>query len=439
MQRVSRIFITYRSDDPGWSVLLDRELSQVFGSDQVFRASRAMELGDSFPERIREGVAQASVLLAVIGPRWLEPVDGVRRIDDPDDWVRQEIRLALAQGMLVVPVLVDGAPPLASADLPADVRALADRQHARLGHKDAYEDVRRLVERLVRRVPGLEPRRPLAALTDHAVPGDGPDPGPPPPARAGGGFPRAPSGVPVVLGAALMVGSVLLPWFDPRFVDLTWTEWTFGVLLPEHVLALGILVPATLLLMFGVAPAAAVGAAAGAALLGLDVAAWELVVVPGMRFGVYVFVAGAVLVLLGALAWCRRAAAIAPVRPNRGPRTVAGLAVVLLAQLLQIGSTPDHPEYLPLTAVRAGVVLLLVAVVMAPRLITTEVVAAARGAGAVVGLVTVVSVGHFLVRFHADGAEATDIPGRLLLTGVVAAGLWLALPGPGRIRSSPGT
>jgi len=53
----------------------------------------------------------ASVIIVVIGPHWLTASDssGVRRIDDPNDFVALEIASALTRSALVIPVPVDGA------------------------------------------------------------------------------------------------------------------------------------------------------------------------------------------------------------------------------------------------------------------------------------------------------------------------------------------
>lgn len=51
--------------------------------------------------------------------------DGRRRIDDPGDFVRQEIELGLRTGIRVIPVLVGQAPEPKGADLPAGIAALA--------------------------------------------------------------------------------------------------------------------------------------------------------------------------------------------------------------------------------------------------------------------------------------------------------------------------
>ena len=59
------------------------------------------QLGELFPERIRHGVDECRLLLALIGPDWLTaradgaPAGASRRYD-PNDFVRQEIAQALA-------------------------------------------------------------------------------------------------------------------------------------------------------------------------------------------------------------------------------------------------------------------------------------------------------------------------------------------------------
>jgi hypothetical protein len=73
--------------------------------------------------RVITGAVQScAVLLAVIGGRWLEAAgpDG-RRLDDPDDFVRLEIEAALARGVRVIPVLVDGTTMPRPDQLPASL------------------------------------------------------------------------------------------------------------------------------------------------------------------------------------------------------------------------------------------------------------------------------------------------------------------------------
>src|SRR5262245_21085357 len=107
------VFINYRSDAAAWAVMLDRELSDWFGADRVFRASRSIRPGEDFIDRILRSVRSSSVFLALIGPTWLAlDSHGRRRIDEDADWVRREIAEALGAGIPVIPVLTDNAAPL---------------------------------------------------------------------------------------------------------------------------------------------------------------------------------------------------------------------------------------------------------------------------------------------------------------------------------------
>ena len=70
-----------------------------------------IEPGVDFVEKINEAVGSCDVLIAVIGPQWLTVTDdsGRRRLNDPEDFIRLEIKAALDRGIRVVPVLVGGA------------------------------------------------------------------------------------------------------------------------------------------------------------------------------------------------------------------------------------------------------------------------------------------------------------------------------------------
>ena len=90
----------------------------------------------------------------VIGPDWLGATDpeGRRRLDDPEDHVRSEVRSALASPNPVVPVLVGDASLPTEDQLPDDLKALARRQAVELRDETWSEDV----EMLVRRLEGKE-------------------------------------------------------------------------------------------------------------------------------------------------------------------------------------------------------------------------------------------------------------------------------------------
>ena len=81
---------------------------------------------------------------------WISSVDkdNRRRLDDADDFVRIEIEAALARGVRVIPVLVDGATMPKREDLPDSLKKLARRQGIEISHTRFDSDVERLTHAL---------------------------------------------------------------------------------------------------------------------------------------------------------------------------------------------------------------------------------------------------------------------------------------------------
>ena len=126
--RASGIFISYRHNDAGpYARLLQVYLLDRFPRAPVFMDLDSIEAGADFVEAIEAGVGSCRVLVALIGPRWLMLADeeGRRRLDNPDDWIRFEIRTALKRRVRVIPVLVDGAKMPRQQQLPTDLGDLA--------------------------------------------------------------------------------------------------------------------------------------------------------------------------------------------------------------------------------------------------------------------------------------------------------------------------
>jgi TIR domain len=160
-----------RADSAGTAGRLSDRLSRHFGPGQVFRDIDSIEAGEDFEQTIRLALGAASAVLIVIGPRWLEasPEDGKRRIDDPLDYVRREIELALSLPTLVIPVLVDGARLPPAGLLPESIRELTKRNAAELSDRRWEHDTRSLIRRLESRgLRALKPLRPVQ-VAHHAV------------------------------------------------------------------------------------------------------------------------------------------------------------------------------------------------------------------------------------------------------------------------------
>jgi hypothetical protein len=143
---MSRIFISYRREGgAGFSGRLADDLGRRFGPNEVFRDVEDIASGEDFIARLDKALRDCRVLLAVIGKTWLTAsANGQRRLDDPNDLVRLEISHALAAGVRVIPVLVEGARIPPERDLPDVLKPLARRQAHELSESRWEYDVDRL-------------------------------------------------------------------------------------------------------------------------------------------------------------------------------------------------------------------------------------------------------------------------------------------------------
>jgi hypothetical protein len=169
------IFISYRrSDSAGYTGRLMDDLKEQFPTNEVFRDVEAIEAGADFVEAIDKAVGSCSVLLAVIGPRWLSASDaaGRRRIDDKNDFVRLEIATALRRDVRVIPILVEGAQMPAADELPDDIKPFSRRQAHELSDRRWDYDADQLFAAL-EKVPGIQRRRTQAAAPPQPQPRTG--------------------------------------------------------------------------------------------------------------------------------------------------------------------------------------------------------------------------------------------------------------------------
>jgi hypothetical protein len=103
-------------------MLLARKLVARFGPESVFLDCLSIRVGDDYRPALRGAVARSSMLLVLIGERWLiaDP-HGRRPLDDEQDWVRREIALFDAIGVRAIPVLIGNAELPSATDLPDDI------------------------------------------------------------------------------------------------------------------------------------------------------------------------------------------------------------------------------------------------------------------------------------------------------------------------------
>ena len=165
------VFVSYRRDDTRHVAgRLAGDLADHFGTDSIFRDVESIDGGEEFPVRLEKALAQCAVMLVLIGHDWLAAKDaqGRRRLDDPADWVRQEIVAALRRAVRVVPVLVEGAALPAEADLPDELKPLVKRQARPLADERWRGDLAALMEMLSKQT-GLATSAPVSATARAAT------------------------------------------------------------------------------------------------------------------------------------------------------------------------------------------------------------------------------------------------------------------------------
>lgn len=143
------IFISYRREDAaGESGRLADHLTRRFGRERVFIDIDGIAPGADFVTALDRAVTPTTVVLVVIGRQWLTVSlpGGVRRLDDPADFVRREVATALERGARVVPVLVQNATMPSADALPPALSALATRQAAAIQHEEFTADADRLAD-----------------------------------------------------------------------------------------------------------------------------------------------------------------------------------------------------------------------------------------------------------------------------------------------------
>ncbi|WP_275330702.1 GUN4 domain-containing protein [Nodosilinea sp. PGN35] len=147
------IFISYRRSDSQADVgrIYDR-LIDHFGREAVFKDVDDIPAGADFREFLNRTLSECKVLLAVIGPGWLNAADEYsnRRLDNPADWVRLEVAEALRRkDIIVVPLLVSNARMPKVDELPPDLKELAYRNSREARpDPDFGKDMNRLISGL---------------------------------------------------------------------------------------------------------------------------------------------------------------------------------------------------------------------------------------------------------------------------------------------------
>ncbi|HEY7341216.1 MAG TPA: toll/interleukin-1 receptor domain-containing protein [Ktedonobacterales bacterium] len=137
------IFISYRrADSAAMCDRINEHLLKRFPEAAIFRDVDKMPKAVDFRKHIKSVIAECAVLLAIIGPRWLNDTDesGNRRLTLYDDPVRTEIELALKMGINVYPILVEGARMPPRQELPSSIQKLVDQAGGQIRYDPDFKD-----------------------------------------------------------------------------------------------------------------------------------------------------------------------------------------------------------------------------------------------------------------------------------------------------------
>ena len=140
-----KIFISYRRQDSrAYAGRLYDGLCNKWGQENLFMDIDNLKAGVVFAKILSEVINSSAVILVVIGKNWVAESNGVRRIDDEEDFVRWEVAMALKRDILIIPILVDDAHMPRRSSLPADIRDIASLHAHKLSDERWRSDVARL-------------------------------------------------------------------------------------------------------------------------------------------------------------------------------------------------------------------------------------------------------------------------------------------------------
>ena len=188
-----KVFINYRRDDARAEAgRISDFIEGRFWKGFVFQDVEDLQPGERWQKALKKAGKEAKVVLAVIGPDWLQKDDsGKSRLNDPEDWVRKELELAIEQGKTIIPVLVnEGALP-EKTEIPESIHALFNHQAIGIRTDSWNHDIKRIIPPIMKKTRRL-PKRYLyyfagllvfatllvigSQVTEKPPPGNGKDP-----------------------------------------------------------------------------------------------------------------------------------------------------------------------------------------------------------------------------------------------------------------------
>lgn len=161
-KQTGKLFISYRrADARGIAGRLGDTLGAYFGDDRVFRDIENIAGGADFGNVIEQNLQTADAIIVLIGPDWLsmKNENGQRRLDDPEDWVAQEIAVAIELKKPIFPVLIENASMPRMDELPDKLKPLTRYNALTISDDRWKSDVLRLGKIISFEIPSANERK----------------------------------------------------------------------------------------------------------------------------------------------------------------------------------------------------------------------------------------------------------------------------------------
>jgi septum formation protein len=146
-----KIFICYRREDTQTIAnYLKVKLDNSFPR-QVFLDTSSLPSGSRWSNEIQAALDRSEIVLVLMGDKWLtchNEVDGRRRLDEDQDYVRLELKTALQKNKTLIPILINATKMPSEESLPEDIRGLTRYQAVRLDQNRLESDVDQLIKEL---------------------------------------------------------------------------------------------------------------------------------------------------------------------------------------------------------------------------------------------------------------------------------------------------
>jgi WD40 repeat protein len=146
-----KITISYRrADSEAMTGRICDRLIGHYGKDAIFRDIDDIPAGIDFRQHINEVLLKTSVLLAIVGPKWLGPTRaGLDRINEESDPVRVEVETALRRRTPIIPVLIGKTRMPSAEQLPPSLKDFAFRNAVNV---DTGRDFDHHIQRLIKSI-----------------------------------------------------------------------------------------------------------------------------------------------------------------------------------------------------------------------------------------------------------------------------------------------